>query len=45
MVKRLSSIFTQIVLPNLGIDIMWSSDNRIYLSVDESMFGKVFDYN
>ena len=41
MAQHLSSIFTRLALPYLGIEILWGADNRIYLTVDESMFGKV----
>ena len=39
--KRVSSIFTRLALPNLGIEILWGADNRIYLTVAETLFGKV----
>ncbi|XP_038045089.1 mucin-5B-like [Patiria miniata] len=40
-VTRISSVVTRVALPKLGIEIMWGSDNRIYLSVTEHLFGKI----
>ncbi|XP_022109176.1 mucin-2-like [Acanthaster planci] len=40
-VSRVSSLVTRVVLPQLGIELLWSSDNRIYLSVTENMLGKI----
>ena len=39
--SRLSSMVARIVLPNHGIEIMWSTANGIYLTVQEEMLGKV----
>ncbi|XP_038045083.1 SCO-spondin-like [Patiria miniata] len=40
-ITRLSSVFTRASMPVLGIELMLGSDNRIYLSVTENLFGKV----
>ncbi|XP_033639908.1 SCO-spondin-like [Asterias rubens] len=39
--SRLSSMVARIVLPNHGIEIMWSTANGIYLTVQEEMLGKI----
>ena len=40
-VRRVSSMFTRLALPNLGLELLWGSCSSIYLSVTESLMGKV----
>ncbi len=41
VVKRLSSMVLQILLPTLGIQILWGNDNRIYIIAEDKLLGKV----
>lgn len=40
-VKKVSSIFTRLEAPNIGIELLWGIDNRIYINVQEKLADKV----